>query len=124
MLLAEEEAGLQSPRTPRPSTPRYRPKEDLPVDPDLLSPYLNRLRIDPPEEVDSDPITQLRQKVRINQQYTNKRSQRQYGKQRQITTYEIGDQVSIAVPALDRISIDDKRIFGRVIGIREEYDSY
>ena len=29
-----------------------------------------------------------------------------------------------AVPALDRASIDDKRIFGKVIDVREEYDSY
>ena len=43
---------------------------------------------------------------------------------RQITTYQIGDQVSVAVPALDRASTDDKRLFGKVIGVREEYDSY
>ena len=54
----------------------------------------------------------------------NKRAQRQYGKQRQTTTYETGDKVSVAVPALDRISIDDQRIFGRVIDVIEEYDSY
>lgn len=129
LLQAESQAesggnvtGKQAPRTPGPSTPPlHGPKEGLPVDPDLLSPRLNRLRI---EEVDSNPTTQLRQQVRINQEHANKRSQRQYGKQRQITTYEIGDQVSVAVPALDRASTDDKRIFGRVIAVREEYDSY
>ena len=120
--LAGNEAGEQAPGTPRSSTPSpHRPEEGLPVDPDLLSPRLNRLRI---EEVDSNPTTKLRQQVRINQEHANKRSQRQYGKQRQITTYEVGDQVSVAVPALDRASTDDKRIFGRVIAVREEYDSY
>ena len=121
----EKEAGEQSPGTPEPSTPPpCRPEEGLLVDPDLLSPHLNRLRIDPPQEVDSDPITQLREQVRINQQHANKRSQRQYGKQRQITTYQVGDQVSVAVPALDRASTDDKWLFGKVIAVREEYDSY
>ncbi len=66
----------------------------------------------------------LRQQVRINQEHANQRSQRQYGKQRRVTTYQIGDKVSIAVPALDRAPTDDKRIFGKVIGVREEYDSY
>ena len=54
-LLLQEQVTLadrrdeQAPRTPRPSTPPpHGPKEGLPVDPDLLSPYLNRLRIDPP----------------------------------------------------------------------------
>ena len=126
MLLQAESGGNatgeQAPGTPGPSTPPlHGPEEGLPVDPDLLSPRLNRLRI---EEVDSDPTTKLRQQVRINQEHANKRSQRQYGKQRTITTYEIGDQVSVAVPALDRASTDDRRIFGRVISVREEYDSY
>ena len=58
MLLAEEEAGEQAPRTSTPSTPPLqRPEEGLPVDPDLLSPYLNRLRIDLPHESDDGPTT-------------------------------------------------------------------
>ena len=74
MLLQAESSGNmtgeQAPRTPGPSTPPlYRPKEGLPIDPDLLSPRLNRLRI---EEV--DPTTKLRQQVRTNQEHTNKRS--------------------------------------------------
>ena len=76
MLLQAESGGNvtgeQAPGTPGPSTPPlYRPEEGLPVDPDLLSPRLNRLRI---EEV--DPTTKLRQQVRTNQEHANKRSQR------------------------------------------------
>ena len=125
LLLAKEEAGEQAPRISRPSIPPpQRLKEDLPIDPDLLSPHINRLRINLPHESDDSPSTQLRQQVRLNQVYANKRSQRQYGKQRQVTTYQKGDQVSVTVLALDRISTDDKRVFGRVIDIRGEYDSY
>ena len=52
MLLAkhaqrDNKAGKQSTGTPTPSIPPpHRPKEGLPIDPDLLSPHLNRLRID------------------------------------------------------------------------------
>ena len=36
----------------------------------------------------------------------------------------MGDKVSVAVPALDQASTDDKRLFGRVIGINEEFNTY
>ena len=116
--------------TAGPSTPPNRtPKEGLLVNPDLLSPQLDRLRLarresNEPQELDSTPTTALRQQVQVNQKHANERSQRQYGKQRQVRTFALFDQVSVAVPALDRASTDDKRIFGRVIGLNPEYNSY
>lgn len=91
---------------------------------------MDRLSIDrspsspdlPLDPLHSSPA--LRRQVRINQQHANERSKQQYGKQRQITTFAVGDQLSVAVPALDRASTDDKRIFGRVIGVIENYDCY
>ena len=77
-----------------------------------------------PRCCDSTPTTALRQQVQINEKHANERTQRQYGKQRQVRTFELFDQVSVAVPALDRASIDDKRIFGRVIGLNPEYNCY
>ena len=132
-MLEEEEAAAvredSPPETADPVTPPNRRQEEgLPVDPDLLSPRLDRLRLaqqDPePQELDSTPTTALRQQVQINQKHANERSQRQYGKQRQVRRFALFDQVSVAVPALDRASIDDKRIFGRVIGLNPEYNSY
>ena len=116
--------------TADPSTPPNRtPEEGLLIDPDLLSPQLDRLRLTrreskEPQELDSTPTTALHQQVQINQKHANKRSQRQYGKQRQVRTFALFDQVSVAVPALNRASTDDKRIFGRVIGLNPEYNSY
>ena len=111
--------------TASPVTPPNRGLEEgLPVDSDLLSPQLTRLQLEPSEEIINPSSPVLRQQVRVNQQHADKRTRRQYGKQRQITTFEIGDQVSVAVPALDRATTDDKRMFGRVINVKEEYDSY
>ena len=119
------ESDIAGPSTP----PNYTLEEGLLVDPDLLSPQLDRLRLvrresKEPQELDSTPITALRQQVQINQKHANERSQRQYDKQRQVTTFALFDQVSVAVPALDRAPTDDKRIFGRVIGLNPEYNSY
>ncbi len=105
--------------TPNPFTPpNSRPEGGLAVDPDLLSPRFDKFQIE------SGPIDPIRQQVRTAQTYANMLAKRKYGKQRQITTYDIGDKVSVAVLALDRASADDKRIFGRVIDVIEEYDSY
>ena len=52
-----------------------------------------------------------------NQLHANKRSIWQFGKQRAVRFYKNGDSVSVAVPALDRASTDDKRIFGQIIRI-------
>ena len=141
------EEGIENPRediesmTYIPSTPPNRTlNEGLPVDPDLLSPHLDRLRIeqtsnDQPSNISIQPssasiperdesINMLHEHVRINQQHANERARRQYGKQRQTTTFDVGDQVSVAVPALDGASTDDKRLFGRVIEVIQDHDSY
>lgn len=103
--------------------------EDV-IDPDLLSPHLQSLRIDQNlgnKETalrDPSPTTALRERARANQLQANKRSIKQYGKQRNIMTFSVGDTVSVAVPALDRASTDDKRIFGRVIKVYEDKDVY
>ena len=135
-MLEEEEAAAREDipnETVAPVTPpNRRQDEGLLVDPDLLSPHLDRLRLaqqqepqEPePQELDSAPTTALRQQVQINQKHANERSQRQYDKQRQVTTFDLEDQVSVAVPALDRASTDDKRLFGRVVGLHPEYNSY
>lgn len=133
-IIADEEAARareeHRSNTIDPSTPpNRRPEDGLPVDPDLLSPQLDRLRlaqqdVEERDELASTFTTSLRQQVQINQRHANERSKRQYGKQRQTTTFELGDQVSVAVPALDRASTDDKRLFGRVIGVHKDYDSY
>ena len=123
--LYENDITQRASKTPEPSTPPNPSSEEgLSVDPDLLSPQLDRLRINLPQELDDTPTTALRQKIQINQQHANERAKRQYGKQRQTTTYEIDNKVSVAIPALDRASTDDKRIFERVIDVIEEYDSY
>ena len=120
---ADKEAAEERPRRPRPTTPL-----NLLVDPDLLSPQLDRLQIslpsDLPQELDSGLTTALRQQVQVNQKHANGRSRQQYGKQRQNIVFAVGTKVSVAVPALDRASTDDKQIFGRVIDVQEDYDSY
>ena len=127
---ATQEREVPESDTAGPSTPPNRtPEKGFAVDPDLLSPHLDRLQLaqresEQPQELDSTPTTALRQRVQINQKHANERSQRQYGKQRQITTFALFDQVSVAVPALDRASTDDKRIFGKVVGLFPEYNSY
>ena len=131
-MLEEEEAAAavredSSPNTADPVTPpNSRQEEGLPVDPDLLSPRLDRLRLAQPksQELDSTPTTALRQQIQINQKHANERSQRQYDKQRQVRRFALFDQVSVAVPALDRASTDNKRIFERVIELNPEYNSY
>lgn len=58
--------------TAGPSTPPNRtPKEGLLINPDLLSPQLDRLRLarresNEPQELDSTPTTTLRQQIQIN----------------------------------------------------------
>ena len=57
----------------------------------------------------------FRAHIHANQLHANEQSICQYENQRAVTKFAIGDKVSIAVPALDRASTDDKRIFGQVI---------
>lgn len=57
----EKETAEQASKISDPSTsPSRRLEEDLPVDSNLLSPQLNRLQFDPPQELDDTPITALR----------------------------------------------------------------
>src|SRR5947207_10418630 len=44
----------------------------------------------------------------------------QYSKQHPIRIFSKGDKVSIAVPRLDRTSIDDKRDFGKVLDMPKD----
>ena len=99
-------------------------EKGLVVDLDLLSSQLNRLRIDLSQKLDNTPTTALRQQIRVNQKHANERSKRQYGKQRQTIIYNVRDQISVAVSALDRTSTNDKRLFGKIIDVKEKYDSY
>jgi len=59
-------------------------------------------------------------KVRTNQQAANQRAYRSYSKQKTIAVFEKGDRVSIAVDKLDRMSTEDKRVFGIVIDIPKQ----
>ncbi len=51
------------------------------------------------------------------QLYANERSIRQFGKHLGVRSFKIGEAVSVAVPALDRASTDDKRVSCQVIRI-------
>ena len=112
-----------------PVTPE--PKESLFVDLNLLSPRFDRLQLESdhplaPQELLSHDLasTTLRQQVQVNQKHANKLSQQKYGKQRQTTTYEIGDQISVPVSTLDRASTDNKQIFRKVIDVKADHGSY
>ena len=59
----------------------------------------------------------FRDRIHENQLHANKRSIRQFGKQRAVRSFEFEEAVSVAVLALDRASTDDKRAFGQVIRI-------
>lgn len=75
-------------------------------------------------ELEAYPTTAIRQHVIVNQSIANERSIRQVGQQRNVVALKEGDPVSVAVPALDRASTDDKRVFGRVITVYEELYLY
>ena len=98
---------------PPPSTSPSHPLDD---NLQALSPQMQSLKLN------SDSLQQaaessrsFRAHIHAYQLHANERSICQYGKQRAVKAFAIGDKVSIAVPALDRASTDDKRIFGRVI---------
>ena len=44
-----------------------------------------------PAELDFTPTIQLRKKVQANQRHVNERVMKQYGKQRNVRIFEIGD---------------------------------
>ncbi len=81
-----------------------------------LSPQMQSLKLNPESLREAaESFSTFRAHIHANQLHANERSIRQYGKQRAVKVFAIGDKVSIAVPALDRVSTDDKRIFGQVI---------
>ncbi len=93
---------------------------ELILDPELqsLSPHMESLQLNPASITEaSEASTLFRDRIHDNQLHANERSIRQLGKQRAVRSFEIGEAVSVAVPALDRASIDDKRVFGQIIRI-------
>ena len=85
-----------------PSTPRNLAVDD---ETNLLSPHMERLDLTPKDtevpELDSVPTTILRQQIKENQKHANRRSIRQYGKQRSVQVFRVGEKVSVAVPKID-----------------------
>lgn len=94
---------------PPPSTPLSHP-----LDNNLQVPKSLKLNPKSLREAAESSST-CRAPIHANQIHTNKRSIRQYGKQRSVKVFAIGDKISIALPILDRASVDDKRVFGQVI---------
>ena len=108
--LDDYEGGARSERLP--VAP---PEFDL--DPDLqsLSPHLQFLQLNPTSLAEANETSNaFHERIHENQLHANERSIRQYGKQRAVRNFEIGESVSVAVPELDRASTDDKRIFGQI----------
>ena len=80
---------------------------DLFVDPELL-------------KIDKARREKCHYEVRTNQQAANRRAYGGYSKQKTIAVFEKRDRVSIAVDKLDRMSTEDKRVFGIVIDIPKQ----
>ena len=114
----------QSFHTPPPGIPSTPPPQITQAD--TLSPSLQRMAINAgnPAELDFTPTTSLRKNVQVRQRHANERARRQYGKQRHVVVFEIGDQVSVALPEAVRSSTDDSRAFGLVIGLKEDLNQY
>lgn len=86
-----------------------------------MSPHISSLRLnEQPLTAAVESKNAHRAQVHINQLHANERAVRQYGKQQSVKVFEIDDKVSVAVPALDRASTDDKRIFGRISRVVED----
>ena len=118
--------GHKGPSTP----PKDRANESDSGTDDMLSPSLGALRLGNRgnrsgiHELDSTPTTAARIGVKEFQQRAQARSIKQYGKQRRVQVYEIGQNVSVAIPREDRSSTDDKRLFGKVIMSFPEMNQY
>lgn len=98
---------------PPPSTPPYHPLDN---NLQVLSPQMQSLKLNPGSLREAaESSSTFRAHIHANQLHANERSIRQYGKKRSVKVFAIGDKVSVAVPALDRASTDDKRVFGQVI---------
>lgn len=91
------------------------PKNILDPGRQSLSPHLQSLQLNPTllaEE--SEASDAFCERIHENQLQANEQSIRPYGKQCAVRNFVVGESVSIAVPALDRASTDDKRTFGQV----------
>ncbi|MCJ1347946.1 hypothetical protein MMC31_006176, partial [Peltigera leucophlebia] len=87
------------------------------LDPGLqsLPSHLQSLQLNPTSLAEAcETSNAIRERIHENQLQVNKRPIRQYGKQHAMRNFEIGESVGVAVPAFDRASRDDKRIFGQV----------
>ena len=117
----EDDASFHTPpQRGNPSTPPPGPTADA------LSPSMQRMAINEgnPAELDFIPTIQLRKKVQANQRHVNERAMKQHGKQRNVRVFEIGDQVSVALPDAVRSLTDDTRAFGVVINIHKDLNQY
>lgn len=95
--------------SPPPITPPNPPVDEELAD---LSPHISSLRLNKEFLIAAiESNNALCAQVHINQLHANERAVCQYGKQQLVKVFEIDDKVSVAVPALDRASTDDKRIF-------------
>ena len=115
--------GIEVPRTP----PNEHQNHSTTPHQDDLSPSFHRLQLGGPEnpvELEDTPTTSVRREVIINQQRANERAKRNYGKQRAVRVYALGDPVSVAIPEELRSSTDDTRFFGKVIAVNEELYQY
>lgn len=79
-----------------------------------LSPYLQFLLLSPTSLNEASEASRaFRERIHENKLHANERSIQQYGKQRAVKSFKVGESVSVAVSALDHASTDDKRIFGQ-----------
>lgn len=98
---------------PPPSTP---PSHPLDNNLQALSPQMQSLRLNPESLREAaESSSTFRAHIHANQLHANEGSIRQHGKQRSVKVFAMEAKVSVAVPALDRASTDDKRVFGQVI---------
>ena len=123
--------GVLIDNAPNPPTTPTHPQNDTTIDGELLSPSMRRLqladessRANALAELEGTPTTQYRVNSVVHAERARERSKKQYGKQRQVQVFEVGDQVSVAIPAEVRTTTDDKRVLGKVINVFEELNQY
>ena len=110
---SEENESHNDSSDPPPSTP---PSHPLNNNLRALSPRMQSPKLNPESFREAaKSFSTFRAHIHSNQLHTNERSIRQYVTQQAVKVFAIGDKVSSAVPALDRASTDNKRIFGQVI---------
>lgn len=77
------------------------------LDPELqsLSPHMESLQLTSATIAAASQVSSsFRDRVHENQLHANERSIQQFGKQRVVRSFEIGEAITVAVPALDRAS--------------------